>query len=179
MQQDSFIRPDQLLRTLGVQADETVVHLGCGAGFYLIPAAKIVGQGGRVIGIDILPDMLSEAENKARRENVATIIKTIRGNLENEQGSTLHEASADWVLVANVLHQSDAAKILREARRIVKQAGQVIIIEWDTGATPFGPPAKVRIPKSRVLETIKQQQLRVTKEFQPSPYHYGLATAPV
>lgn len=179
MQQDSFIRPDELLRTLGVKAEETVVHLGCGAGFYIIPAAKIVGRHGRVIGIDLLPDLLSEVESKAQREGLTPIIKTIRGNLENDKGSTLPEDSADWVLVANVLHQSDATKILHEARRIIKKEGHVIVIEWDMGAAPFGPPAKVRIPKSRVLEVIGQQQLKVTNEFKPSPYHYGLTTVPV
>lgn len=171
---DSFIRPEELWHTLGLRADQTVVHLGCGAGFYMIPAAVIVGKRGHVIGVDLLPDMLAEAANRARRAGVEPIIRTVRGNLENERGSTLEDATADWVLVANILHQSDPAKILAEAARLIKPTGSIIIIEWDTAATPMGPPADKRLSKSEVKGLAGQAGLTVAKEWQPSPYHYGL-----
>lgn len=171
---DSFIRPEELWRDVGLRADQVVVHLGCGAGFYMIPAAIIVGKRGQVIGVDLLSDMLAEAANRARRAGVEPIIRTVRGNLENERGSTLENASADWVLVANVLYQSDPAKIIGEAARIVKPSGSIIIIEWDTAATPMGPPSSKRIAKSEVTSLVEQAGMTVAKEWHPSPYHYGL-----
>ena len=148
---ESFIRPEDLLKEIGLRAEQTLVHLGCGAGFYLVPSAKIVGKNGKIIGVDILPDMLAEAEGRAKREGVDKTIQTIRGNLENEKGSTLEDAVADWVLVANVLHQSDPEKIINEAKRIVKPTGSIAIIEWDTIATRLGPPVMQRIVKDRVI----------------------------
>lgn len=149
------------------------MHLGAGAGFYLIPAARIVGKEGKAIGIDVLPNMLAEIENKARRENVDKIVKTIRANLENNGGSGLAANTADWVLVANIMHQSDPVKILTEAARIVAANGRVVVIEWDTAASPFGPPASQRLPRDVAKSAAAAAGLKVQREFAPSPYHYG------
>jgi len=169
----TFIHPEELWREVGLSAGQTVVHLGCGPGFYLVPAAKLIGSSGKAIGIDLLPDLLAETENRATREGVAETVHTIRANLELANGSTLPDSSADWVLAANILHQSDPTKILQEAQRIVTNAGQVLTIEWDTVATPIGPPAEQRVPKQAVEETAQQVGLTTEKTFAPSPYHYG------
>lgn len=174
----SFIRPEDLWREVGLTAGQTVVHLGAGAGFFLIPAARFVGQSGKVIGIDILPDMLSEIENRARREGVAKTVHTIRANLELRNGSTLPDTMADWVLVANILHQSDPAKILGEAARIVQPTGAIIVVEWDVIATPLGPPTHKRVAKQVVEAVATKAHLAVDRSFSPSPYHYGLILKP-
>lgn len=173
-----FIRPDDLLRQLALRAGQTVVHLGCGAGFYLIPAARLVGKTGRVIGVDVLPEMLAEAESRARRARLGGIIQTIHANLEKPKGSTLPDKIADWTLVANILHQSQPALILTEAARVTKPDGHIIIIEWDVVATPFGPPPSSRIAKPEVTQAVADMNWVITREFQPSPYHYGLVIAP-
>lgn len=174
MAEHSFIRPDELWSDLGARAGQTVAHLGCGPGFYLIPAAKIVGESGKCIGIDIQAHLLGEVESRATRQGVSKIVHTVRSNLENEKGSTLPPDSVDWVLVANILHQSNPAKILREAARIVKPEGRVVVIEWSVGASPFGPPNKVRIAKPDALAAAEGTGLTLLREFKPSPYHYGL-----
>lgn len=174
----SFIRPEILLQSMGLRAQQVFVHLGCGAGFYLIPAAIIVGPKGKSIGVDILPDMLAEAENKALHYKVDHIVQTLRANLENTPGTTLAAKSADWVLVANILHQSDPAKVLTEAGRIVAASGHVAIIEWNTSATPFGPPVHNRKTAEEMKATANSCGLAVQKEFSPSPYHYGIICTP-
>lgn len=175
---NSFIRPEVLLQSMGLRAQQSFVHLGCGAGFYIIPAAKIVGSKGKSIGVDILPDMLAEAENKARHHNVEKIVQTLRANLENAPGTTLAAKSVDWVLVANILHQSDPLKVLTEAVRIVAANGHVAIVEWNTSATPFGPPVHNRKTAEEMKEIASRCGLSVQKEFSPSPYHYGIVFAP-
>ncbi len=173
-EKNSFIRPDVLLETMGLRAQQTFVHLGCGAGFYLIPAAVIVGSKGKSIGVDIRPDMLAEVENKARQQGVEHIVQTLRSNIENTPGTSLPVKSADWVLVANILHQSDPAKVFTEALRIIAANGHVAVIEWNTSATPFGPPVHNRKSTEEMKEIAGTCGLTFTKEFSPSPYHYGL-----
>lgn len=174
----SFIRPEALWRTLGLRAGQTVAHFGCGAGFYLIPAAKMVGKEGRVIGIDVRTDMLREAENRAERAGIADIIYTIRSNIETRHGSLLEDKSADWTLIANILHQSDPQKILTEAKRVTKDGGTIVVVEWDVVATPLGPPAEQRIAHQEVIKAAKEVGLTVRDQFAPSPYHYGLLLEP-
>jgi ubiquinone/menaquinone biosynthesis C-methylase UbiE len=170
----SFIQPEELWREVGLQAGQIVVHLGCGAGFYVVPAAKIVGDSGKVIGIDLLAPLLEETEGRAKRQGVSEVVHTIRANLDLPQGSTLAAASADWVLVANILHQSDPAAILAEAARIIRPAGKVAVLDWDVVATPLGPPAEVRVAPAVAKQQAEAAGLVVTKEWRPSPYHYGL-----
>lgn len=169
-----FIRPEQFWRALGLRANQTVVHLGCGAGFFLISAAQIVGRKGQAIGVDVLPDMLQEAEGRASREDVDDIVRTVRSNLENKHGSTLKKDIADWTLVANILYQADPVKILSEAARVTKAGGTIIVVEWDTVATPIGPPVETRLSQEQVLAIADKLKLKLIDEFNPSPYHYGL-----
>ena len=171
---NSFIRPEVLWRSLGLRAQQTVVHLGSGAGFYLIAAAKIVGPNGKVIGIDVRADMLDEVQNKAKQNNLGDIIQTMRSNIENTPGSTLPEKSVDWVLVANILHQSDPVKILTEAHRIVAANGHVAVVEWETLSTPFGPPSDQRRQEDEIKSIGESVGLVYSKSFSPSPYHFGL-----
>ncbi len=170
----SFIRPAELWQDIGLRAEQTVVHLGSGPGFFLIPAAHIVGKNGKAIGIDVRTDMLGEVENRAEHEGIKEVVRTIRANLENPSGSTLPEASADWVLVANILHQSDPAKIFLEASRIVAANGRVLVVEWDTAASPLGPPTAKRLTKHDVEQAFAAAGLVLERQFKPSPYHYGL-----
>lgn len=174
----SFIRPDKFWHDIGLRAGQTVVHLGSGPGFYLIPAAKIVGAGGKCIGIDIQAHLLAETESRATREGLGDIVHTIRANIENDKGSTLQPTSAEWVLIANILHQSNPSKIFTEAARVVKPDGNVVVVEWDVGASPLGPPGSVRIAKPDALAAAETAGLKLLREFKPSPYHYGLILKP-
>ena len=170
----SFIRPENFWRSLGLKAGQKVVHLGCGAGYYLVPAAKIVGPSGSVTGVDIRSEILAEAESKANRQQVGKIVRTVRGNLEEERGSKQEDASADWVLFANVLHQSDPLKVLTEAARIVNASGSIVVIDWDTASTPFGPPRQHRLGQLDAQRIATQLKLAIKHHFSPSPYHWGL-----
>ncbi|OGY37267.1 MAG: hypothetical protein A3E36_01110 [Candidatus Andersenbacteria bacterium RIFCSPHIGHO2_12_FULL_45_11b] len=173
-----FIRPDTFWHTLMLRANQSVVHLGCGAGFYIIPAARIVGKKGKAIGVDIRPDMLAEVDNKAQQFGLDTIVKTFRANIENTPGSPIGEHSMDWVLVYNILHQSDPNKVFQEARRIVSMNGHIVVSGWATVATPLGPPHEKRRSEEEVKQIAKQNGFSLVKEFAPSPYHYGLILSP-
>lgn len=170
----TFIRPEDFWRQVGLRAKQTVVHLGCGAGFYLIPAAKIVGPSGKVIGIDVREDMLQEAESRAEREKVSDIVQTVRVNLESPDTQTVPTNSADWTLVANILYQADPKKILAEAGRITKKSGTILVVEWDTAATPLGPPPEHRPTPAEITEQAAHVHLKAAGTFSPSPYHFGL-----
>ena len=118
--------------------------------------------------------MLADIESKAEREHVSDIISVSRANLEQVGGSGRKDGEIDWVLTANILHQSDPVKIFQEAARIVSADGRVVVVVWDTGATPFGPPAETRKSKPEVVTFAETAGLVLEKDFRPSPYHFGL-----
>lgn len=61
------------VRTANLEPGETVLDLGSGAGFDCFLAAKCVGDSGRVVGVDMTPQMLQKARANARRHGFTNV----------------------------------------------------------------------------------------------------------
>jgi len=107
-----------------LQAGEVVLDLGSGAGMDCFIAAKQVGSGGRIVGVDMTPEMLSKARATAAKDNVA--------NVEFRLGEIEHLPVGDGVvdcLISNcVINLSpDKPQVYREMNRVLAPGGRVSI----------------------------------------------------
>jgi len=115
----------EVLAEVGVRAGQVVLDFGCGSGTYTIPAAKLVGEGGRVYALDISRRALDRMEEKAKQEGLRNIVQIVAFGGEEIR---LEDETIDLMLLIDVLHEIDNREALfHEAYRILKQGGVVSI----------------------------------------------------
>jgi len=116
----------EFLRKVGIKHSQTVLDFGCGIGHYAIPAAKIVGRGGKVYALDKNPASLDELMEKAKEENLENIKRV---DISNELKILLKKESIDVVLLYDVVHLvgendsstvNDRKKLYQEVYRVAK-----------------------------------------------------------
>jgi SAM-dependent methyltransferase len=120
-------RTDLLLRNLPVSPGDVVADLGAGTGYFALPMAGLVGPGGKVLAVDIQPEMLTiVAERVAERgiDNIETILAT-------ETDPRLPPDTVDLVLIVDAYHEfSHPREVMQGVVRGLRPGGRLILIEY-------------------------------------------------
>jgi SAM-dependent methyltransferase len=103
---------------------EVVLDLGAGAGIDCFLAASKVGPSGRVIGVDMTPEMVDRARENARR-NGYTNVEFRLGEIENLPAA---DSSIDVIISNCVINLSpEKDRVFREAFRVLKTGGRMLV----------------------------------------------------
>ena len=114
--------PYRLLDTAGLKKGQNVVEVGCGPGFFTIPAAKIVGGGGHVYAVDINPRMVARVKEKIAKQ----AIKNVTALCVNASNTDLTGKSIDLVFLFGLPYVvGGLEKVIYELHRVLKPEGNL------------------------------------------------------
>lgn len=132
----NYNNPDKLLAASGIEPGQTVLEIGCGSGFFTVPASKILGNEGRLYAIDIHPAAVRETERKVREFELMNVSVV----QEDAVNSSFPAGTFDAVLLYGVVPAPviSTEEIFGEICRILKPGG--ICAVWT--AAPFWTPKK-------------------------------------
>jgi len=115
-----FRDPYKALNAAGLKPGQKVLEVGCGPGFFTVPAARIVGEKGGVHALDTNPLAIERVQQKIEQEGVANV-KTI---LADAAQTGLHGQSFDLIFLFGFAHSvGNLENILIELHRLLKPAG--------------------------------------------------------
>ncbi|BBB89657.1 MAG TPA: methyltransferase domain-containing protein [Methylomusa anaerophila] len=166
-QRRRLLPPAETLRRLGLKAGDSMADIGCGIGYFTLPAAQIVGSQGKIYALDIMAAMIEETKSKVR-ENRLTNVELLQ---VKENDFMLADQTVQYAFACLVAHEAeDLSAFFRETARILEPAGRVVIIEWNKQHSMMGPPLEHRLDNGDVAALLRQcgftniQQMAVNAE---------------
>jgi ubiquinone/menaquinone biosynthesis C-methylase UbiE len=160
---------EMLLEALSVPPGVTVCDMGCGNGFYSLELAKLVGEEGKVLAVDIQREMLQMLKERAADEKIANI-ELIHGTVVDPK---LPEASVDLMLMVDVYHEfSHPEEMLAAIRKSLKPSGRVALVEFraEDPKVPIKPLHKMS--KEQIMKEFPPNGFKLVEEFDELPWQH-------
>jgi ubiquinone/menaquinone biosynthesis C-methylase UbiE len=161
--------PEEVLAKIGLQPGMTFMDIGCGQGFFTIPAAKIVGKSGKVYASDINQANINKLQEKVTAAGLTNVIAQT-GKAEDLISC---DVCADIIFFGIVLHDfQDPLKVLTNAHAMLKPNGRLVNLDWKNEPMEFGPPLHIRFSEEKATRLIEASGFKVQTSEASGLYHY-------
>lgn len=168
-----FSNPELVLNQLHVDPGMKVADLGIGSGAYTLLSADRVGNSGVVYAFDIQKELLNKVSNEAVKQGLNNI-KVIWSDLDEPNSTQLKEESVDRVIVTNLLFQvEDKKAIAKEAKRILKKNGKVLVVDWTESFGGLGPHKEAVFSRVDAEKLFVEEGFIIDKTIEAGEHHYG------
>jgi cyclopropane fatty-acyl-phospholipid synthase-like methyltransferase len=149
---DAWQHPAEVIAALKITPGLTVADLGAGTGYFLPHLARAVGPKGKVLGLDIEPDMVRYMKERAAREGLANVEPRVVP-LDDPQ---LPAGGVDRILIVDTWHHIDGRPAyVAKLRAALAPGGAVFIVDFKKDAHR-GPPPEHRLGPEQVAAELRQ-----------------------
>ena len=120
-----FFPPMRILKGADVAPGQVVLEIGCGTGFFTIPAAHLIGERGSLTSMDIVQESVDLVSNKIHQANLKNV-RVVKGNAMD---TCLDAESFDNVLLFGIIPAPmlPLNRLLPEIHRILKSSGVLAV----------------------------------------------------
>ena len=136
-----------VLNKIGLNEGARLADIGCGIGYFSIPAADVIGPQGIVFALDVSKEMIEELDKKIEEND----IENIRTVITDKYNFKLEDNSVSYAFICTVLHEiEDGMAFINETKRILALGGKIAVVEWIRAESDWGPPVDHRLDSSDV-----------------------------
>lgn len=169
----TFSNPEENIKALGIYEGMVIADLGAGIGAYTIPLAEKVGETGRVYAVEVQKEFLVNIKNAADARGFKNV-EVLWGDIERLGGTKIKDGAVDAVVISNVLFQAeDKPGLIREARRILKTGGKLLLIDWSDSFKNLGPTPEMVVTKDAARTLLEAEGFVLKNEVPVGEHHYG------
>jgi beta-glucosidase len=165
---DAWQRPADVVKLMQLVPGQVVADIGAGTGYFLPHLTRAVGKTGRVLGLDVEPNMVEYMRRRVRQHGLSQVT----ASLVPPDDPELAAASVDRILIVNTWHHiGQRAAYTRKLARALKAGGSVWIVDF-TQESDIGPPADHRLSAEAVVAELQAGGLHasVVPEILPKQY---------
>lgn len=155
-ERDGWQKPAEVVRFLELGTAPIVADIGAGTGYFLPHLSKAVGPQGRVLALDVEPNMVEYMKQRSRKGGLANV----EARVVAPEDPGLPPSSVDRILIVNTWHHiDDRANYASKLARALRPAGSVLIVDF-TLESDQGPPREHRLTPEQVVKELEGGGLR-------------------
>ncbi|RCS46152.1 class I SAM-dependent methyltransferase [Bremerella cremea] len=160
---------EKMLENLGATPGMTICDMGCGNGFYSLKLAEMVGKDGKILAVDIQPQMLRLLKARAARKKIENI-ELILGDIDDPK---LPEGEVDLIMCVDVYHEfSHPTEMLAGMRKALKPEGMIVLLEFRMEDPNVPIKTLHKMSKEQMLKEYKANGFQLAKEFDGLPWQH-------
>jgi arsenite methyltransferase len=168
---DAYQKPHEVLTALDLRPGEVIADIGAGSGYFTFRLAHHVGDTGKIYAVDVSPDMILHINRRIRELKVNNVVSM----LADPDDPLLSEASVNRFFFSDSWHHiENPTKYLALIKKMLKPAGEIVMIDFHKKDLPVGPPMQMKIAREDLIKQMESNGFRLTKEHTFLPYQYFL-----
>jgi ubiquinone/menaquinone biosynthesis C-methylase UbiE len=143
-----------------IEPGQTVLDLGCGPGTFSLAMAKMVGESGKVIAVDVQEEMLQIVREKAAQQGLESRIVTHKSGPDRIGLSQ----KVDFALAFYMVHEvSNAEAFLKEIASALKPRGKLLIVEPKMHVSAAAFEKTIEVARQAGLSSISEPKIRFSR----------------
>jgi ubiquinone/menaquinone biosynthesis C-methylase UbiE len=158
-----------LIKCLNLKPGMVVCDMGCGNGFYTLKLAPLVGDKGKILAVDIQPEMLDMLNKRAAADKTSNV-ETILGTVVDPK---LPDGKVDMIFCVDVYHEFDhPVEMLAAMRKSLAPKGRMVLVEFraEDPKVPIKPLHKMS--KEQILKEIPPNGFKLVEQFDKLPWQH-------
>jgi arsenite methyltransferase len=168
---DAYQKPHEVIAALKLKEGEVVADIGAGSGYFTFRLAHHIGDTGCVYAVDVNPDLIVHLNRLIRDLQLKNVVSILSAPDE----PLLADASIDRFFICDTWHHiGDQPRYLALMKKMLKQGGQVVMIEFKKAQTPVGPPMEMRIDRDDLVKEMATNGFQLEAEHTFLPHQYFL-----